>query len=871
MVTVVEGKVENKAIAKRKFSSRRAIDIVEVNKTNGFTPRVQRLKQTWMDFTSKVSSDRGYAYWQSWQETEGEHEAVRVAKMFRNWAETVRISIREDELLMGGVTHWPRGSNPRVETEPVPLLSRLRQEHEKLATVSLSVAAAIDEYDLVRLEESCKGFVDYFESLELRKNNSQFVSFGHTRSQDKSFLRTGRTNTLNDFDKARKTAFWAMGEQPGSEGQVKGLPVPCLVLGCDYEKVLRVGFNGLIKEAKDKIAGIQSKASKTRTLEDMDALEVLKSFIIALEGMITYSRRHAALAREMAASEANPQRKKELLNIADVCEHVPANPARSFQDAVQVSWLVLVAQEIEKTSSNALIGRFDQYAYPYYVKDIEEGRITHQEASELMGCLFVKWQSLESFTPWSFQRLVPGSYLANVNVGGVDIHGKDASNELSCLLLHVAAQVKTNQPHVSLQYHPAMAPELMQKALECTRDHGGGIPAWFNNKVMIEYLLDRGVPLEQARHNGVVLGCVNIGVQNGYVWDRPGGPVFINHAKLLELALNNGVDPFTGVKIAPATGDATKFTSFEQLEDAYRQQFDTYVDFEIQKYDGLTKELYFETNAYAPFTSPLSDNCIEKAKDVHKGGMRYYDELCGGNWIDRAESDATDSLLAIKKVVFEDKEATIAEVLEACKANFIGYDKLKAKLKAAPKFGNDDDEVDAYHAKWWDYAVQSAQSRVNFMGNRMAAYRQGAGWAALNGRVVNALPNGRLAGTPLSDAGASPCQGADIKGPTATLNSVAKLDPAFNEAPLLNMRFSPGPMRTKEGMRKFGDMIKAYFDKGAGHAQFTIFDRETLIDAKKNPDNYRNLVVRVAGYSAFWVELTPELQDEIISRSQHEI
>lgn len=855
----------------RAVSLRPVIDIEAINKTNGFTPRVQKLKQAWMDFTSLVSSDRGYAYMQSWKETEGEHEAVRIAKMFRNWAETTRIAIHDGELLVGGITHCPRGSNPRPETEPVPLLSRLKQEHEKLHTVSLATAAKIEEYDLVRLEEACAYFQDYFERLEKRKNSQPLLPHGNVPAPEGAFKRVGRTPIYDDQERARWTAFWAMGFQPKSEGQVRGLPQPPIVLGCDYEKVLRVGFNGLIAECEAKMASIRSKYNRPElSTEDQESIENLRAFVIALEGMITYSRRHAALAREKAATESDPQRKKELLNIADVCEWVPANPARGFQDALQVSWMVLVGQEIEKSSSNAMMGRFDQYCHPYYTKDIEAGRITRQEAAELVGCIFVKWQTLESFTPWGFQRLVPGSYIANVNCGGVDQHGKDASNELSCLMLHVVKDVKTNQPHISLRYHPAMAPELMMKALECTREHGGGIPAWFNDKVTIEYLLDRGLPIEDAR-DGVILGCVNIGASRGYTWDRPGGPSFLNHAKLFELALNNGVDPYTGFKLGPATGDATAFTSFEELEEAYRRQIVAYIDSSLEKFRGLTREKWFDNTAYTPFTSPLNDDCIGRAKDLHKGGMRYYDELCGGVWIDRAQSDTTDSLLALKKVVFDDKEAGMAEVLQALKDNFVGHDKLKAKLLAAPKWGNDDDEVDAYHNKWWDYTVALSKSRRNFMGNRMAPHRQGAGWAALNGRVVNALPNGRLAGTPLSDGAASPSQGADIKGPTATLNSVAKMDPDFVEAPLLNMRFSPGPLRTKDGLRKFGEMIKAFFDKGAAHVQFTIFDRETLLDAKKHPENYRNLVVRVAGYSAFWVDLTPDLQDEIISRTQHSL
>ena len=860
---IADSKVAGKAKAKSKAFSRRVIDLPSVKETNGFTPRVQKLKQQWMDFTSAVSSDRGYAYMQSWKDTEGEHESIRVAKMFRNWAETTRIAIHEDELMVGGITHFPRGTNPRVETQPVPLLQRLQQQHEKLATVSLSVAAAIQPYDLDRLTEACQYFTDYFEALCLRKENHQ----GDHESE--LYLRAKRTHVPDEEEKARSIAFDCMPYMPGSTGQVCGLPTPPIVLGCNYEKMLRVGYNGLIEECKDKIARIDAKRRIDRTKEDEEGKNVLTSFIIALEGMIAFARRHAALAREQAAAETNAQRKKELLKIADTCEWVPANPARDFREAIQASWFVLIGQEIEKTASNAMIHRMDQYLYPFYVKDLEEGRITRQEAAEVIGCQYVKWQTLESFTPWSFQRLVPGSYLANLNVGGLDKHGKDASNELSCMFLHVAAQVKTNQPHVSLMYHPAMAPELMQAALECTRDHGGGIPAWFSSKVLIEYLVDRGIPLTEARENGCCVGCVNYGLTNSYTLARAGGLKFLNHAKFLELALNNGVDPVTQFKLGPSTGEATKFIAFEQLEEAYKRQAELWIEKELSLWNGWTREKHFAEVAYTPFTSPLNDGTIERAKDLHKGGMPYYDNLCGGFWPDRAQSDVTDSLLAIKKVVFEDKSATMAEVLQAMKDNFVGHEKLRAKLVAVPKFGNDDDDVDEYHCKWWNWQVDLAKSHLNFMGNRMAPHRQGAGWAAMAGKVVGSLPNGRLGGTPLSDAAASPCQGADIKGPTATLNSVAKLDPDFVEAPLLNMRFTPGPLRTKEGMRKFGDMIKAYFDKGAGHVQFTIFDRETLIEAKKHPEDYRNLVVRVAGYSAFWVELTPELQDEIISRTQH--
>ncbi len=850
------------AVEPQRASAKLKINLPEIKKTNGFTPRVQRIKQTWMDFQSKVSSDRGYYYMESWKQTEGEHESIRIAKMFRNYCENCRIDVRDDELLVGGQTHWPRGSQPRPETEPVPLLARLKQQYETLTTVSTAVACAIDQYDLERLIEACAYFKDYFEAKA--GPNPTVRKYGVYMGGD-------ITHTHTPWERARQVAFMGMPPQPDSEGQVVGLPMPSLVIGCDYKKVLGIGFNGIITEIRDRIAHIEAKPRRDITTEDLEAIELLNSWIITLEGVIIYSRRHAALAREKAAAEADPQRKKELLKIADVCENVPANPARDFHEALQSSWYIQAFQEIEKNSSNALIGRFDQYCYPYYARDLEEGRITRQDAAELMGCMFMKWQSLESFTPWGFQRLVPGSYLANVNVGGVDKFGKDASNELSCMLLHVVSQVKVNQPHVSLQYHRAMAPELLQASLECTRDHGAGIPAWFSTPVILQYLCDRGIPLEEAREDGTVLGCVNIGVAKGYIWDRIGGTSFINHAKLIELALHNGVDPLSGMQLGPETGDPRNFKTFDEMEEAYRRQYEYFVEYELAKYKGWTKEWYFEQRAYSPFSSPLNEDCIPRAKDLHKGGMRYFDELCGGNIIDRAQSDATDSLLAIKYVVFDNKYATMDELLAALKADWVGYDELKAKCLEAPRYGNDDDEADLFHVKWWNYTKDMTMYLRDFKGLRMAPHRQGAGWAQLAGRVTGPLPNGRKGYTALSDAAVSPCQGADRKGPTALLNSAAKLDPNNCEAPLLNMRFTPGPLKTRDGLQKFGNLVATFFDQGAAHAQFTILDRETLLDAKAHPENYQSLVVRVAGYSAFWVELTPEVQDEIITRTQHDL
>ena len=837
----------------------RKIPIEEIEITSGFTHRVQEIKKEWRNAVSTVSSDRGWWFMESWKETEGEHESVRIAKAYLKYCENCRIAIDENELLVGGITHWPRGTQPRPEQRPTPLLARLTEQYETLATHSKSFAAQILPDDLDKLVEVCKYFENDF------KSHPELLSGRYdTELPDGSY----KLRQLTDWERARILCFRSFPIEPGSDTTVRGISRPALVLGCDYEKVMSMGFTGIIDEVEEKIKEIKSKRREEFTLEDNEALVVMNSWIIALEAWIIYARRHAALAREMAVKEENPQREKELLKIADVCEHVPENPARDFQEALQMHWFVLVAQEIEKCQSNAAINRFDQYTYPAYMRSINEGIHTRQECAELMGCMFMKWQALESFTPYGFQRLLPGSYLANVTIGGVDTHGKDACNEVTCLLLHVARQVKTNQPHISLRYHRAMASEALDMAIQCTRDHGAGIPAWFSDKVLIEYLLDRGIPHEEAR-DGTVIGCVDFGVSKGYMWRREGGPSFVNHAKIFELTINDGIDPFTNTRQGPRTGDPRNFETYEELEEAYLKQVDYFYEYELNKFKEITYDEYIKEQAFAPFTSPLNADCIPKGKDMHKGGLRYFRELCGGHWIDRALSDTADCLLALKKVVFEDKSASMDDIMKALKADFEGYEPLRKKLLDAPKYGNDDDDADGVMVKIWDYTREWCDRYLDHKGMRFCPHRQGAGWAQINGKVVGALPNGRKTATSLADASVSPCQGADINGPTATMNSAAKLDPQNLNAPLLNMRFTQGPLSSKEGMKKFGDLISTYFDKGAAHVQFQILNRETLQDAKYHPDNYRDLVVRVAGYSAFWIELTPEVQDEILTRTEH--
>jgi formate C-acetyltransferase len=528
---------------------------------------------------------------------------------------------------------------------------------------------------------------------------------------------------------------------------------------------------------------------------------------------------------------------------------------------------------VEKAQSNTFVGRFDQYMWPYYARDINAGRITRQDAAELVGCLFMKWTGQEAFFfiggNRSHQEVAQANYFANVTLGGVTRNGRDASNELSCLVLQVAKQVKTHQPHISLRYHRSMASEFLEKAIECNRDHGAGIPAWFSDRVGTEYLIDRGVRWDDAR-DWAMAGCVNTLYPKSAGWIRGGvGGTFVHHAKILELALNNGIEPYTGARLGVETGDPTQFRTFEEVVEAYRKQLNHYYEWCIGCYRALEGP-YYEDADYFPFISAFLQDCIQKGKDVSRLGGRYQ-ELEAFSIVDRAIPDTADALMAIKKVVFEDKKATMAQLLDALKNDWEGCEELRRACLTAPKFGNDADEPDAMAVDLWKYTVDKEQSYRDGFGRRFTMFRQGAAWSTWAGRRTGALPNGRKAWTSLADASASPMQGCDVKGPTATMNSVAKLDPMFMEGPLLNMKFAPGILKKKEGQRKFAELLGTYFDKGGFHVQFNILDRETLLDAKQHPENYRSLVVRVAGYSALWVELSPAVQDEIISRTEQQM
>ncbi|MFC1924366.1 pyruvate formate lyase family protein [Chloroflexota bacterium] len=819
----------------------------EVYKTNGLTPRIQMLKNRVREEGVHVAGERAKYWLESYLETEGEHPAKRRAKAEANLFAKVPVVIRDGELIVGKPTPYNRGAYPGHTFGPELILAIINQRSMMASAGSEEQEAGLSDESL----DDIRAAAEYWNKIVNKSPQEAGNRFAD-----------GLRNKMGE-------AKLNMG------GVLQSGEMTPLVLGADFDKYLAKGVNGIIVEIEETIERIRRKGVDI-THEDFDKIENLEAMIIAQKGFLTFTRRHAKVARRMAAREKDPQKKKELKEIAEVCEWVPANPARTFREALQAYWFIPVAHDMEKALSNHYAGRFDQYLFPFYIKDINEGRLTRQEAAELIGNIFIFWDSLEPFLFGGLmgrrdhQAVAQANYIVNVTLGGIDRRGRDCANELSCLVLHVAGQVKTHQPHISIRYHHAMAPEFLDAAIECNRNHGAGIPAWFNDRNNIEYLISRGVSNEEAR-DWSMAGCVNTGICKAYNWGSGPSAGFVHHAKLLQMALNRGVDPDSGHKLGPDTGDPRKFKTFDEVLAAYKEQVDHHYEFHMNLAREQEKYRDDRDDMYVPFASAYIEGCIESGKDSNHGGARYHMQLEGGSWVDRAISDTADSLIAIKKVIFEDKAATMDELLKALKANFEGYEGLRKKLIDAPKYGNDLEEPDELMAHLWAWTRDKLLSYRDCEGRKLRLFRQGAAWAEWVAPNTGALPNGKKAGEPVADGSLSPVRGCDKSGPTAVMNSAAKCDMMGMESSLMNMKFSAGILKAREGKDKFAALLDTFFAKGGSQVQLNILNRDTLLDAREHPENYQDLVVRVAGYSAYWIELTPGVRDEIISRTEHGI
>ncbi len=620
----------------------------------------------------------------------------------------------------------------------------------------------------------------------------------------------------------------------------------------NYERAIQKGFLGALAE-------VQRELQATPVLDDRsyEKANFLKGLILVLQAGIHYAHRHAALARELS-KKSQGTRKAELARIAEICERVPAHPARNFYEAVQASWFLHVLMHLESRAQESP-GRMDQYLYPYYKKDIGQGSLTKEGAVEILECLRVKMSTLRLFNGILYNEIISGdAQYHNVTLGGQTPQAQDATNELSYLFLEAAYRTRTPHPTLSIRYHDKMDRNFLLKAFELAKV-GLGFPAFFSDHAAIPWLLGLGAPLETAR-SYCVSGCVHPTIPGQ---TSPFEALFISLPKCLEIALHNGIDPRTSKQVGPKTGEFAAMKTFSDLVDSFKQQVKY---FSIQGGAIINEQRVARVNlAPTMLSSAFVDDCIQRGKSCLGDGARYVMLVQVGIGM----IDTADSLAAIKKCVFDEGTIGQKKLLEALAANFAGHEDVRRILLKAPKYGNDDEYVDAIAAElygWWWKMVSEIEAAY---GNRYfpTPYSVSAHGAA--GKRVGALPSGRLAQTSLADGSVSPSPGMDVSGPTALMNSAGRIDQSPLFGTLLNMKFHPSALKIREDLMKLQALMKTYFEYGGKHVQFNVIDSKVLREAQKHPELHPNLIVRVAGYSALFNELHRNIQDEIISRTEY--
>ena len=611
----------------------------------------------------------------------------------------------------------------------------------------------------------------------------------------------------------------------------------------------------LIAEALDKLDFINDP-------EATDKQQELQAMDISCDAAILFAERHAELAEKMAAEETDAQRKAELLKIADVCRWVPAHAPRDLQEAIQMYWFVHLGTVTELNGWDCMNpGHIDQHLYPFYQKGIADGTLTRDKAKELISCFWIKFNNQPAPPKVGVTALESGTYndFTNINIGGIDKHGNNAVNELSYIMLEVQEELHELQPGLSIHVSKVNPDEFVMAGARVIRQ-GHGYPSCFNPDVYTKELMRQGKSEEDANEGGCS-GCIEVGAFGKEAYILTG---YLNTPKILEITLNNGIDPMTGKRLGLETGNPRTFTSYEELYEAYHKQMVYFVNMKLAVNNYI--ERMFSLYAPATFLSLFIDDCIAKGKDYYSGGARYnttYIQCTGLGTI-------TDCLSTLKKHVFEDKRFTMDEILSAVAKNFEGEEKMRQYImNRTPFFGNDDDYADSIAVKVYDDLVDAIEGHSNTRGGKTQLNMLSTTCHNYFGSVCGASVNGRLAKFAISD-GTSPAHGADTNGPTSVIKSLSKLDQTKSGGTLLNVRFVPSLLKREEDLKKLVALIRAYFNMGGHHIQFNIVDTQTLLDAQKMPDDYKDLLVRVAGYSDYFNDMTEQLQNEIIARTENE-
>lgn len=620
--------------------------------------------------------------------------------------------------------------------------------------------------------------------------------------------------------------------------------------------IYRKGFADLKKDIEKEIANLDFLNDK----EAYDKKADLEAMAISCDAMIIFGKRYAELARKMAAETTDEQRKKDLLLIAENCDVVPEHAPKTFHQAIQMYWFVHVGITTELNTWDAFSpGRLDQHLNPFYEKDVEEGRLTREGAQELLECMWVKFNNQPAPPKVGITLKESGTYtdFVNLNTGGIRPDGQDGVNEVSYIILDVMDEMKLVQPSSNVQISRKTPQKFLKRACEISRK-GWGQPAFYNTEAIIQELLNAGKTIEDARLGGTS-GCVETGCFGKEAYVLTG---YMNLPKILELTLNNGFDKYTGKQVGIETGDPRDFKTYEELFEAYKKQLHYMVDVKVRG-NAIIEKICAE-HMPCPLMSSIVDDCIAKGKDYQRGGARYNTRYIQGVGI----GTITDSLSAIKYNVFDNEKFSMDTLLKAMEANFEGYEaELNMVKNKTPKYGNDDDYADDIMKEVFNLYHSEVTGRPTVNGGHYRVDMLPTTCHVYFGEVMGASPNGRLAEKPVSE-GISPEKGGDTNGPTAVIKSCAKMDHLITGGTLLNQRFAPSVVQGEEGLDNMANLIRAYFNMDGHHIQFNVFDKNVLLAAQKNPDEYKDLIVRVAGYSDHFNNLSRALQDEIIGRTE---
>jgi len=702
--------------------------------------------------------------------------------------------------------------------------------------------------------ELCCHSLEDLELIHSRHKVNYLVDDEARRVQREEVMPHWQGRSMRDRIFAEMTPEWLAAYEAGvfTEFMEQRAPGHTVLGECIYEK----GLNGLKAEAAQALAALDYHMDA----KAQDKAEELRAMIISADAVIHFAERYAARAEELASVEPTGKRRAELQRVAEVCRHVPANPPRNFWEALQAYWFTHLGVVTELNTWDSFSpGRFDQHLDPFFQKDIAAGAMTREEAVELLECLWVKFNNQPAPPKVGVTAAESGTYtdFANICCGGLKLDGSDGVNETTFLLLDVIDEMRLLQPSSNLQLSRKNPDRFLRRALEIVRK-GWGQPSIFNADMVCEELLRQGKSIDDARRGGIS-GCVETGAFGREAYILTG---YVNLPKILELTLRDGFDPRTGKQVGAHTGDPRAFASYEQFHAAFQQQLKHIVDIKVRG-NNIIERLYAKYMP-APFLSLLVEDCIPNGRDYNDGGPRYNTTYM----MAVAPATTTDCLSAIKHHIFEQKSCDFEQLISTLDVDFAGHEALRQTLfHRTPKFGNDDARADAILRSVFDDYYNEINGRPNTRGGIYHVNYLSTTCHIYFGSVTGATPDGRHAGEPVSD-GISPAQGADVHGPTAVLRSAAMLDHARTGGTLLNQKFTPKTLEGAEGVESLLHLIRYYFRMDGHHIQFNVITADALRKAKAEPEKHRDLIVRVAGYSDYFCDLSDKLQDEIIGRTE---